>query len=87
MYHPGADALLTPKATKENLRGQFAIFREKHNWVMTWLYTMTFGSFIGYSAAFPKLIQDVFGNLPDGSLNPNARIHCTTPGSGRWSDR
>lgn len=41
-------------------------------WVMTWLYTMTFGSFIGYSAAFPKLIQDVFGSLPDGSLNPNA---------------
>ena len=39
---------------------------------MTWLYTMTFGSFIGYSAAFPKLIQDVFGTcgLPDGSLNP-----------------
>lgn len=62
----------TPKQTKENLRGQFAIFREKHNWVMTWLYTMTFGSFIGYSAAFPKLIQDVFGALPDGSLNPNA---------------
>ena len=39
---------------------------------MTWLYRMTFGSFIGYSAAFPKLIQDVFGSLPDGSLNPNA---------------
>jgi NNP family nitrate/nitrite transporter-like MFS transporter len=63
---------LTPAATKENLRGQFAIFGEKHNWVMTWLYTMTFGSFIGYSAAFPKLIQDVFGNMPDGALNPNA---------------
>jgi NNP family nitrate/nitrite transporter-like MFS transporter len=63
---------LTPAATKANLRGQFAIFREKHNWVMTWLYTMTFGSFIGYSAAFPKLIQDVFGTMPDGSLNPNA---------------
>jgi len=62
----------TPKATKANLVAQFAIFREKHNWVMTWLYTMTFGSFIGYSAAFPKLIQDVFGTLPDGSLNPNA---------------
>jgi len=62
----------TPQGTKENLRGQFAIFRKKHNWIMTWLYTMTFGSFIGYSAAFPKLIQDVFGTLPDGSLNPNA---------------
>jgi NNP family nitrate/nitrite transporter-like MFS transporter len=33
---------------------------------------MTFGSFIGFSAAFPKLISDVFGSLPDGSVNPNA---------------
>ena len=63
---------LTPKMVKENLAGQFEIFSKKHNWIMTWLYTMTFGSFIGYSAAFPKLIQDVFGSLPDGSLNPNA---------------
>ena len=27
---------------------------------MTWLYVMTFGSFIGYSNAFPKLLDDVF---------------------------
>lgn len=63
---------LTPNSVKESLVRQFAIFRNKHNWVMTWLYVMTFGSFIGYSAAFPKLIQDVFGYLPDGSVNPNA---------------
>lgn len=63
---------LTPSKVQVNLRGQFGIFREKHNWVMTWLYTMTFGSFIGYSAAFPKLIQDVFGYLPNGEVNPNA---------------
>ena len=63
---------LTPRTVQENLSGQFAIFREKHNWVMTWLYVMTFGSFIGYSAAFPKLIQDVFGTLPGGAPNPNA---------------
>lgn len=63
---------LTPTMVRENLAGQFEIFSKKHNWIMTWLYTMTFGSFIGYSAAFPKLIQDVFGSLPDGSLNPNA---------------
>jgi len=62
----------TPRPVQENLRGQFVIFKEKHNWVMTWLYVMTFGSFIGFSAAFPKLIQDVFGTLPDGALNPNA---------------
>jgi len=63
---------LSPGQVKENLAGQFAIFKEKHNWIMTWLYTMTFGSFIGYSVAFPKLIQDVFGELSDGSINPNA---------------
>ncbi len=60
---------LTPKETKENLREQFGIFREKHNWVMTWLYVMTFGSFIGYANAFPKLIDDVFGVYRVG---PNA---------------
>jgi NNP family nitrate/nitrite transporter-like MFS transporter len=64
--------VLTPKAVRENLARQYAIFRNRHNWVMTWLYVMTFGSFIGYSAAFPKLIQDVFGRLGDGSVNPNA---------------
>lgn len=63
---------LTPPTIKENLMKQFAIFKLKHNWVMTWLYIMTFGSFIGYSAAFPKLIQDVFGSLPNGDINPLA---------------
>ena len=51
----------TPRAIRGNLRKQFAVFRNKHNGIMTWLYVMTFGSFIGYSAAFPKLIADVFG--------------------------
>ena len=63
---------LTPASVRQNLAGQFRIFSEKHNWVMTVLYVMTFGSFIGYSAAFPKLIQDVFGSLPGGLPNPNA---------------
>ncbi len=50
----------TPADTKQKLQAQFAIFGNKHNWIMTWLYTMTFGSFIGYSNAFPKLMDDVF---------------------------
>jgi len=61
-----------PGEIKENLHNQFAIFKNKHNWIMTYLYTMTFGSFIGYSAAFPLLIRVVFGELPNGSINPNA---------------
>lgn len=63
---------MSPSHVKGNLDRQFAIFKNKHNWIMTVLYVMTFGSFIGYSASFPKLIQDVFGYLPDGTVNPNA---------------
>jgi len=63
---------LSPGEIKSNLKHQFSIFNNKHNWIMTIIYTMTFGSFIGFSAAFPKLISDVFGSLPDGSINPNA---------------
>lgn len=55
-----------------SLTPQYRIFKNKHNWIMTWLYTMTFGSFIGYSAAFPLLVKIIFGELPDGSVNPNA---------------
>jgi len=63
---------LTPKGARVMLQKQYAILGDLHTWTMTWLYIMTFGSFIGFSAAFPKLIQDVFGRLPDGGLNPNA---------------
>jgi len=63
---------LSPGEIKANLKHQFSIFNNKHNWIMTIIYTMTFGSFIGFSAAFPKLISDVFGSLPDGAINPNA---------------
>jgi NNP family nitrate/nitrite transporter-like MFS transporter len=71
----------TPSSTRGSLNVQFAIFKKKHNWVMTYLYVMTFGSFIGYSSAFPKLLKDVFGYihvdpsgqpLPEAILNPNA---------------
>ena len=78
---------LTPKETKENLVGQFSIFRNKHNWVMTWLYTMTFGSFIGYANAFPKLIDDVFGVIrvgPDGSALAEAITNPAAPISAKY---
>ena len=55
---------LFPGKVKESLGKQFAIFRMKHNWVMTLLYIMTFGSFIGYSASFPLLIKIVFKQDP-----------------------
>lgn len=47
-----------------SMRASFAdqavIFQRKHNWIMCWLYTGTFGSFIGYSAGFPLLAKTQF---------------------------
>jgi NNP family nitrate/nitrite transporter-like MFS transporter len=39
---------------------QSIIFTRRHNWIMCWLYTGTFGSFIGYSAGFPLLAKTQF---------------------------
>jgi NNP family nitrate/nitrite transporter-like MFS transporter len=36
------------------------IFRRKHAWVLGWLYTGTFGSFIGFASAFPILLVVLF---------------------------
>ena len=50
-------------AAKASFAEQAVIFKRKHNWLMCWLYTGTFGSFIGYSAGFPLLIKTQFPDL------------------------
>lgn len=42
---------------------QLTVLRNKHAWVMSFLYIGTFGSFIGYSAAFPLLIKSQFAGV------------------------
>jgi NNP family nitrate/nitrite transporter-like MFS transporter len=42
---------------------QAVIFQRRHNWIMCWLYTGTFGSFIGYSAGFPLLAKILFPDV------------------------
>jgi len=64
--------VFSPPEVKAKLRTQFIIFNDKHTYIMTVIYTMCFGSFIGYSGAFPKLIIDIFGYLKNGDKNPNA---------------
>ncbi len=65
----------------QRVRAQYKIFAHPHTWIMTVIYTMTFGSFIGYSAALPLSIKVIFGFQhvvgPDGVIthtlaNPNA---------------
>ena len=48
---------------KASFADQSVIFRRTHNWIMCWLYTGTFGSFIGFSAAFPLLAKVLFPDV------------------------
>ena len=52
---------LIPGQVKENLTRQYKIFNNTHTWVMSIIYTMTFGSFIGFSAGFGLSIKVIFG--------------------------
>lgn len=48
-----------PNAT-QSVKDQFVIVKRKHTWIMSVLYVATFGSFIGYAAAFPLLLKSLF---------------------------
>jgi NNP family nitrate/nitrite transporter-like MFS transporter len=48
-----------------SFRDQLDIFKSKHTWFCTITYVMTFGSFSGFSAAFPLMIKEVYGAFPD----------------------
>lgn len=48
------------KCANAPLSEQLVIFKRKHMYLTTWLYIMSFGSFIGYSAAFPLLLKSQF---------------------------
>jgi NNP family nitrate/nitrite transporter-like MFS transporter len=64
---------------RDNLTRQYRIFNNKHTWIMSIIYTMTFGSFIGYSAAFALAIKVIFGFqhievggvMTHDTINPN----------------
>jgi len=53
----GMDNIATVRA---GFAEQISILRHKHQWRMSWLYTGTFGSFIGLAAGFPMLVNTEF---------------------------
>ena len=77
------EAKADPKPTAKALR-------EPHTYLMSFLYIGTFGSFIGYSAAFPTLLTVVFGRadiaLAWGFLGAFIGSMCR-PVGGRLADR
>ncbi len=57
------DNLSTAKADPRSFG---AAVREKHTWIISFIYIGTFGSFIGYSGAFPTLLA---GQFPEVTLS------------------
>lgn len=53
--------MLKSVPVKSNLRQQFDIFSNKHTWLMTAMYVMTFGLFSGLAGTFGMLLKTQFG--------------------------
>ncbi len=63
----GATFFMNNLATARSpFKDQLAIVGRKHTWIMSYIYIGTFGSFIGYSAAFPLLLKTQFPAITVG---------------------
>ncbi|KAB8186259.1 MFS transporter [Nonomuraea phyllanthi] len=51
-------------SAKADPRRQLAVAGKAQTWIMSFLYVGTFGSFIGYSTAFPLLSKSLFPDAP-----------------------
>jgi MFS transporter, NNP family, nitrate/nitrite transporter len=74
---------------KTDFASSAAVAKKPHTWVMSFLYIGTFGSFIGYAAAFPLLIR---GQFPDVNVTTYAFLGALVgslirPLGGRLADR
>ena len=72
---------LIPGKIHESLTRQYRIFNNKHTWAMTVIYTMTFGSFIGFSAAFGLSIKVIFGfqHLMENGVMTHTTVNANGP--------
>src|SRR5205807_2588894 len=75
-------------SAKSNFLDQVAVAKKKHTWVMSWLYVGTFGSFVGYSAAFPLLLKTQFPGAPGNLAFLGALVgSIARPLGGKLADR
>lgn len=47
-------------SARSNFKDQVVVAQRRHTWIISWLYIGCFGSFVGYSAAFPLLLKTQF---------------------------
>ena len=75
-------------SARSNFRDQIAVAKKKRTWVIAWLYIGTFGSFVGYSAAFPLLLKTQFTSAPANLAFLGALVgSIARPLGGKLADR
>ncbi len=73
---------------KSDPRAYAAALREPHTWILAFIYIGTFGSFIGYSAAFPTLLKSLFPDVTFSLAFMGALVgSLSRPYGGYLSDR
>ena len=73
---------------RADYRSFAAAARNRHTWVISFLYIGTFGSFIGYSGAFPTLLKSQFPEVTTSIAFVGALVGALTrPVGGMVADR
>ncbi len=75
-------------AAKSSFKDQIVVAQRGHTWAVSWLYIGTFGSFVGYSAAFPLLLKTQFPEITSNLAFLGALVGSVArPFGGKLADR
>jgi NNP family nitrate/nitrite transporter-like MFS transporter len=73
---------------RSNFTEQIVVAQRKQTWIMAWLYIGTFGSFVGFSAAFPLLMKTQFPEVTTNLAFIGALVGSVArPLGGKLADR
>jgi NNP family nitrate/nitrite transporter-like MFS transporter len=75
-------------SARSNFKEQIVVAQRTQTWIMAWLYIGTFGSFVGFSAAFPLLLKTQFPAVTANLAFIGALVGSVTrPLGGKLADR
>jgi NNP family nitrate/nitrite transporter-like MFS transporter len=75
-------------SARSNFSEQLVVAQRRHTWIMAWLYIGTFGSFVGFSAAFPLLLKTQFPEVTSNLAFLGALVGSVSrPIGGKLADR
>ncbi|HWA71662.1 MAG TPA: MFS transporter [Polyangiaceae bacterium] len=75
-------------SARSNFKDQIVVAQRRQTWIIAWLYIGTFGSFVGYSAAFPLLLKTQFPEMTTNLAYLGALVGSVArPLGGKLADR